>query len=172
MNWRCEKRAPNRLNSLNINSAEGFTLVEVLVTTLVISAGLIGFASLQLQAMRLTQESDLRSRAVSYAYDISDRIRANPGAAISGDYDGAPGASTTNCVSSSCNTGEMADYDQNAWKTLLDQLPSGAGAVTNNAGGSFTITVRWDEKRSGATGTSCPPAADTDLRCYQLNLTL
>jgi type IV pilus assembly protein PilV len=154
------------------NYASGFTLVEVLATTLVIAVGMLGLSALQLKVMRSTQQSYMRTQAVSYAYDMSDRIRANPAAATSGDYDGAPATSSTNCVSGACNTAQMADYDQNAWKTVLEQLPAGAGLVTNNTGGSFTITVRWDEDRAGAVGTNCPPASSADLRCYQLDVAL
>ena len=33
------------------------------------------------------------------------------------------------------------------------------------------LTVRWDDDRSGSTGTTCPPASDDDLDCYTLTVT-
>ena len=105
---------------------------------------------------------------------MADRMRANPVAALAGHYDGTPTSSETNCVGSenSCAPVAMAAYDQNAWLSALNQLPGGKGAIANNGSGSFTITVRWDENRSGATGTQCPPQSASDLRCYRFDLLL
>jgi type IV pilus assembly protein PilV len=53
------------------------TLVEVLVTLVLISVGLLGVAALQLTTLKNNQESYVRSQAAMLAADILDRMRSN-----------------------------------------------------------------------------------------------
>ena len=55
----------------------GFTLVEVLVTVVIFSVGLLGLAGLQATGIKLNHSSMLRSQATLLAYDIVDCMRAN-----------------------------------------------------------------------------------------------
>ena len=64
--------------------------------------------------------------------------------------------------------------DLNEWRTSVNRLPGGASEITqcDTADGcdglTHVITVYWDEARSGATGTNCPPISDLDRRCFRL----
>lgn len=121
----------------------GFTLVEALVATLVLSIGLLGVAGLQLSALRNNNTAAARAQASYLAYDIVDRMRANRDPAMTGlAYNIALGAVAT-------ATGTPAERDLNAWKTMLAAvLPSGDGAiVVNNTGGvgEAMITIQWEE---------------------------
>ena len=72
-------------------------------------------------------------------------------------------APAPNCVTASCTPTQQAAYDYYEWTTLAaNQLPSGFGTVTG-AGNQFTITVMWDEARTGATQQDC-----NNLYCYTL----
>ena len=55
----------------------GFSMVEVLVTLLIIALALLGTAGLQAYSMRLSQSSVLRSQAVFLVADLSERMEAN-----------------------------------------------------------------------------------------------
>lgn len=55
----------------------GISLVEVLVTLLLSSIGLLGLASLQLQALQATLDSAQRSQAAWLMYDLTERMRAS-----------------------------------------------------------------------------------------------
>ena len=169
----------NKMNTyLNTNSPRhrfrGFTLLEILITILVVSIGLLGLASLQISGMRANQMGFMRSQAVLAAYDMADRIRANPAAAAADSYNGSPAAATVDCVGAdnACTTEQMATYDKDAWLNTLTVLPGGAGEVVDDGSDNYTIIVRWDEERSGATGTNCPPKTAADLRCYSLGIAL
>ena len=71
----------------------GFTLVEVLITTVVTMIALTGLATLQVLALRAANSSLQRSQATALAYEIIDRMRLNRGAggltdtALGGGYD-------------------------------------------------------------------------------------
>ena len=56
----------------------GFTLVEVMVTIVVVSIGLLGLAGLQISGLRANMSSEARSKATLMANDIIERMRANP----------------------------------------------------------------------------------------------
>lgn len=62
-------------NRLNIN--RGFTLLEVLVSVLVLSFGLLGIAGLLLATVQNNTIASQRSTATFLAQDMADRIRQN-----------------------------------------------------------------------------------------------
>lgn len=159
----------------NIKFQSGFTLLEIMVAMVIFAVGMLGLAGIQALSLENTSSSYSRSQAVLLAYDMVDRMKANPTAG--NNYEIAVGTNVATpaklCNSVACNDNEMATFDHWQWKTALpDLLLSGAGQVVNTAGTSYTITVHWDEDRTGATGTTCPPADATDLRCFQLTTTL
>lgn len=122
----------------------GFTLVEVLVTMVILSAGLLGIAALHTATLRNNLDSALRSQASALASDIADRMRANRAVALTGTYNIAIGDATPPVT----GTPTLAQRDLNAWRTQLAQvLPAGTGAVALNPANSIcTITVQWGER--------------------------
>lgn len=155
------------------NRQQGFTLLEVLIALLVLSIGLLGLAALQTTGLRSNEMASMRTTSTMLAYDISDRMRANPQGTTDGDYvidSGAVTGTIPNCTSSDCTTTQLATFDLSQWKAAVGSLPGGLGDITQTAGPPLlhTITVRWDENRTGASGTDCPPQDSDDLRCFRL----
>lgn len=150
----------------------GFTLIEVLVSILLLSLGMLGLAGLQVSALKSGHGSYLKNQATALSYEIAERIRSNRGAVEAGHYDiGATELPATNpdCENSSCSTHEMAHYDLNEWKnTITMQLPAGDGAIRRN-GELITVELYWDERRNGATGTGCDPDNADDLACFDMS---
>jgi type IV pilus assembly protein PilV len=130
----------------------GFSMLEVLVALLVLSLGLLGLAALQTTAFKFNHESYQRTQAVIQAYDILDRIRANPIGRNAGLYNtvSPPGytvPSSQNCISVSCSAAQMVDYDISEWNSAnASLLAEGAGAVATDTSTSIrTITIQWRE---------------------------
>lgn len=139
-------------------SHRGFTLIEVLVTVVVVSIGLLGLAGLQINGLRANLSSEARSKATLLASDIIERMRANPLGIAGNNYDGidttaigcgaAPNpfcSNTSNAVADNCNSAEMAAFDAWVWACGLppananvvrsgvsNQLNQGIGRVTCN----------------------------------------
>lgn len=152
----------------------GFTMIEVLITAVILSLGLLGLAGMQATGLKSNHQAYMRSQATLLAYDISDRMRANMAGVKAGDYNNVSGIpqSYTDCQANSCTPAQMAIFDAYQWNTTLaSTLPSGQGTVTA-AGGILTVTVMWDHERSGATGTNCDPNDAADLKCFQVGLEL
>jgi type IV pilus assembly protein PilV len=122
--------------------SNGFSLVEILITLVVTSLGLLGAMAMQMTSLKHNQSAQHRTLATLAAYDIIDRMRANNDAALNGGYlvdlEEAPTSGTT-----------LANRDVIEWKnTLANWLPNGDGQITFDATNSvFTITVQWDESR-------------------------
>lgn len=148
----------------------GFSLVEVLVTVLILAIGLLGLAGLQLSSLRNNRTAYERSQATLLAYDIIDRMRANRAAANNGAYAIAldEGLSGVNCVGAAadCSAAQMADHDLDQWKCTLGKwtsdaacagiaaaLPEGDGAIalSNDV---VTVTIQWEENRAADTAAA------------------
>ena len=151
----------------------GDTMIEVLVTVLILAVGVLGAAAMQVTTLKNLNSSYSISVAEIVAEDFSERMRANPVAALANGYVHStnPGT-TTDCVANACSTANLANYDiESWWATLTGVLPAATGQVTRNAGtNTFVITVRWDDDRDGSTGTNCPVQSSVDLDCYRFNV--
>lgn len=166
-------------NSVFQRHAGGFTLMEVLVTIVILSVGLLGVAGLQLNSLRGNQNALESSVAVTLAMEAADRIRANrpgvrnevTGAADQVHYDliTAAGADP-GCINSYCSVAQIAQTDAFEWiSSVQNLLPGGEGVIcrdsTPNDGTSsaahgcdedpatdiFAIKVWWDHDRNPAT---------------------
>ncbi len=144
----------------------GFTLIEVMVALVIFTISLLGLAGLQAAALRDNHVANQNTVATQLAEDMAERLRANPTGVSNGSYnniDSDPGHE--DCYGSSCTPDAISRMDAHEWLTAIGEaLPSGRGRVTRVANG-FTITVMWDQERTGATGTDCSGNYDTDLKC-------
>ncbi|MCP5146238.1 MAG: type IV pilus modification protein PilV [Gammaproteobacteria bacterium] len=124
------------------NRQAGFTLIEVMVSVLVLGIGLLGLTALQAQGLRGGSSAQQRTQATLLAYDMIERLRADYPAAIAGDYnldvDEDPAEDATFQVE-----------QQSDWlDTLGNLLTNGDGAIDCDADGNCTITIQWDDSRA------------------------
>jgi type IV pilus assembly protein PilV len=149
--------------------ARGFTLVEVLVSLVILSIGLLGIAKLMLLSSHSNDSAYLRSQATDLAYEMLDNMRANSvqAAAPALAYNTLDTALATDpgfsCVATIPGA-NLALYDVYRWKLRLDAtsglapagaLPNGRGSVAaaTDANGQTTVTiiVSWDDSAAQAT---------------------
>lgn len=64
-------------------SSRGLTLIEVLVTIVITSIGLMGLISLQMQALKATQDAGNHSHVTWILNDLASRIKANKSSSLS-----------------------------------------------------------------------------------------
>lgn len=147
-------------------------MVEVLVAVLILAIGLIGLAALQAAGLRNNQTAYFRSVATELAYDIADRMRANPVGVRDSNYNHGQAASSSTCVNSDSTpltADVIAGCDLYQWNmALASKLPGGTGVVcldssqdigdssnpTNSCDGSgqvYAIKIWWNDDRKGST---------------------
>ncbi len=146
----------------------GSTLIEVLITLLIVSVGLLGMASVQLKSVSLNHSSYQRLQATNLAYDISDRIFINGAQARDGNYTIALGASAGLVTASDVTKADISD-----WLTMVGTLPAGEFSIgapqamlgdPNNIR-NYEVTVCWaDFKNSlNAVQPACGNQTDRDF---------
>lgn len=167
------RKHPGQSPGRHPSKQRGFSLIEVLVSLVVTSIGLLGLAGLQANGLRNNTTAYIRTIATQQAYDITDRMRANRAGIAAGDYDTITATvADPGCTAEggACTPAEMAAYDAYIWNSAnAALLPGGLGTVTR-AGDLFTVTLMWDEGRTGATGTGCDPANAADRLCLSFTL--
>jgi type IV pilus assembly protein PilV len=138
---------------------QGISMIEVLVSLLILSLGLLGVAGLQSTSLHSNQSAYLHSQATVAANDIIDRMRSNPEGVADGEYDDVDSdalPSDPNCIASTsgCTAAQLADHDIREWaQSSLSVLPSVTATVTlNNMGTAtdatddvFVVTINWDD---------------------------
>lgn len=145
----------------------GYSMVEVLVSILVLAVGVLGAAGMQLAATRTTQQSSYQTMALQLAADIADAVRAYTqdeqlAAALSQSFDldytstpGAPPQSAASCYFNACGTDAFADAQIQEWKArLATSFPKARLRICrdanpwNEAGEAF----KWDCGGDAASG--------------------
>ena len=163
--------APNA----SVRAARGFTLVEVLVSLIVISVGLLGIAKIQALAYASTGTAGVRSLAAIEAASLASAMHANRGywsvaspanasitlqgtlfASADSAFQAAlnladPGCIATDNSSVACaSPTTVAEYDLWHWARELKGVLPNSGAVITCPNGAppvnCTIAVTWNEK--------------------------
>ena len=156
----------------------GFTLVEALISVVIMSIGLLGVAALQTRSLGSTNTASKRSQAILLAGDLADRMRANRLAAdptASSHYanidpaDNACRAVHYNHTprAAVCTAEQLAADDLADWSAqIAGILPAGVGVVCRDStpndgsieqsacdgnGDAFAIKIFWTEKSDNRT---------------------
>jgi type IV pilus assembly protein PilV len=154
----------------------GATLIEVLISMLVLAVGILGLMGLQINGKRTTYEALQRSAAVNLAQDMLNRMRANPNVAptvtfLDDNYDTGGGTYTGDGVGggqvaappidcaaagAGCTPAQLAAFDLAAWEAQLDDAVTSNGLINptgcidvdlSAANGSLvTVMVAWESR--------------------------
>jgi type IV pilus assembly protein PilV len=156
----------------------GFTLVEALISVLIMSIGLLGVAALQTRSLGSTNTASKRSQAVLLAGDLADRMRSNR---LANDITAASNYSNIAAADNACRAVHFSDThnpvactavqlaadDLSDWNARIAALlPSGSGVVCRDgtpndgtvaapacdgAGNAYAIKIFWTEKSDNQT---------------------
>lgn len=124
----------------------GASLIEVLISVLILSVGLLGVAAMQATALRNGQSALERSQAVIESYAILDAIRANADAGRNGAYNRG-----MTCAAPS--GAGLVEGDIGRWITSMQNSlgPEACGEVNCVATTrTCRVTVRWNDGRGTA----------------------
>ncbi len=101
---------------------QGFTLIEVMISVLIFSVGLLGTAALQARAVQMATQNEDRSRAAILANEMVAQLWANQ----------------------SATPADLAGWKAKVANAAVSGLPNGVGAVATTASTSTAvITITW-----------------------------
>jgi type IV pilus assembly protein PilV len=154
---------------------QGFSLLELLVTLVVLSIGLLGIGLMQTTNLGLTKTAFTRTQAMLLASDIADRIRANENFAANYVTTSLTNnVAPTACINGSpCGGAALATTDIQDWSNrIVAEFPGGTGKIldaaatpaacagyapTAVAAGFMRVLITWSESATstGSEGTDC-----------------
>jgi type IV pilus assembly protein PilV len=141
----------------------GMTMIEVLVTLVIVSFGLLGVGALQLMSLQVNQGANQRTQASMLALSALDAIRGNRGNAP--NYARGFGAAVPAESSTNVHEQDLAAIVGQVQRVL----PGGDMRiqVTNIAGlqpfYQVNVTVRWNENDRQLDRTSASAPAPTQI---------
>lgn len=143
-------------------SQSGVSLIEVLVSMLVLALGMVGLAALQARTVSYQLGSGQRAQLSGLLADYAERVRSNlnqaPGVAASSGYlydatwsnqAADVAAASVDCAASgaSCSGAALASYDMAQWRSAVRRsLPRGSVRVTGDARTGINVTFMWTDK--------------------------
>jgi len=160
------------------NSArqQGVGLIEVLIALLIFAMGILGLATMQINAKRTGYDALQRSIATALTRDVIERMRSNPSTDALNVYGTANnlGGGTIgtqpspNCNAAECSITELATHDLWEWEQALDGaaesingnnaggLVSPKACITYN-GGVVTVAIAWKGHKGqlNPSGSTC-----------------
>ena len=115
----------------------GSTLIEVLVSIVILSIGLLGTAGLLVNSMRTVSEQGNAVAASALARELGERMMANPSVALQTtgnpflfDSTVAWPSSTVDCKTNFCNQADRTAWDLSEWKKrVLNAGPTGTARI-------------------------------------------
>lgn len=137
-----------------LKAQRGVALLEVLVSFLILSVGLVGFSALQARALKATQSTLQRTKAAMLANSILDSMRANRAIAIT--------SPSGYLVAKTCTTptasATLADNDRAVWftnlKNAFGKFDSTCADLNCDITGLCTVNIYWDDSRAlGGSGS-------------------
>lgn len=122
----------------------GFSLLEVLISVVILGVGLLGLGSLQTVGVQNNNSAFQRSQATLLSYEIVEAMRANRWGAINGRYNRGFGDADPD------PTASMAAMDISLWlDNVSGTLAGGEGSINVNSSGDVTVRIRWlDDRQS------------------------
>ena len=160
----------------------GAGLIEILISLTILAVGLLGVLSLQAKGLSSNQRAIFATDATLVANEMAEYILSvgNGSGANAGQFNSTntdTGTYTSQDCSASCSIAQQVEDAQFEWDRIISNsdtssLPNAYGEVSWSAP-VYTITVRWDQDRTGATGTDCTSGdTETDLTCFSLQVVL
>ena len=162
----------------------GVGLIEVMVALLVLAIGVLGYAGMQLTALKSAEDANNRAQATLLGQDALERFLANEEAMDTFmNVDNWPNASVpsgekpdrlNDCITQSCDADELADWeiDMLAWQAA-NFLPGGmiAAGECQHAAGISCVVISWNDQQPEDSMTNDGVNVDDGATCVVLEVT-
>lgn len=144
-----------QLDSINIKQS-GSSLIEVMIALFVLAIGLLGVLAMQVNAIKLNQNSYLYSQAAMLVNDIHEAMRANTTQTNSyalNFSEATPTLPSCTTAGTDCSSAQIRDWNLNQWRTNVESLlPGGESEIAMVPPSEFVIRVRFQIDIDESTG--------------------
>lgn len=159
--------SPSRQAGMKRRAERGFTMIEILVSMLIVAIGLLGLAGLQTTAQQAQIESYSRAQALALLQDMVERINANRYSAncfafTTDTTNGVPYLGTTDTANPSnhftpaCTSGSNTASASNAMTSWDTELTGGAERSSSNTKIGAIVGARGCVSVANDPGTGIP----------------
>lgn len=159
-----------------MKAARGFSMIEVLITLVLVCIGVLGMVALQGRTVQYTQDASQRNTAAALANDLVELIRANPaGLPGSSGFYKAAGTAFPDAPNGGCgSTTNVASEQLACWGQKAGRLLPGAASLLTSdfyicrsleanscstSGSAVEIRLAWTVKAGecmdDSTSTTC-----------------
>ena len=161
----------------------GVGLIEVMIALLVLAIGVLGYAGMQLTALKAAEDANNRAQATLLGQDALERFLANETAMATytnvdewPDESATPGekpAKLNDCITKSCSADDLASWDVSmlAWQAA-NRLPAGMIAVDEckHATGISCVVISWNDDEPDDCMTNAGVNTDEGTSCVVLEV--
>lgn len=164
-------------NTRRANS--GFTLIEVMVTLILLTIGMLGLVAMQGRGIQYTTDSAQRNNAAMLATSLLEQIRANPSQLDKYLLTELPAADT--CDTSAAILASDVDQQLTCWSNKVRLLLPDADALKDQfyicrssspgicaAGSAVEIQIAWRAGGDGCLDASAPANSDPSICRFRL----
>jgi type IV pilus assembly protein PilV len=167
-----------------LSSERGFSMIEVLVSIVIVAVGLLGMAGLSARTTTAEYEAYQRAQALILLSDMVDKINANRKAAgcyaISDPSSGSPALGTGSTLTPACNAygtaaeqaravADLTDWNNKLLGAAETQSGNAVGVMTGARGcvsldplsNTYQVAVAWQ----GMAPTVAPTSVDATWLC-------
>ncbi|MDD0844523.1 type IV pilus modification protein PilV [Pseudomonas sp. Gutcm_11s] len=157
----------------------GFTLIEVLVTLVLLTIGMLGLVAMQGRGIQYTSDSAQRNNAVMLANELLEQIRANPSALSDFSMKKLPEIGT--CDTSTAIQVNDVEKQLTCWANKVRLILPEAEALKDEfyvcrsatpgscaAGSAIEIQLAWRAAGGNCLDDSAEANADTSICHFRL----
>jgi type IV pilus assembly protein PilV len=121
-------------------------MIEILVTVLMLSFGLLGMSALQSRALQGSVSSLQRSQAVIFSQYMLDVMRIDRENAKGGSYN-----TPRICAPNAFNTPSFPDTSRREWLQLVqgDMGSTACTVITCDSKYVCSVQIEWDDSKAG-----------------------
>ena len=157
-----------------LRQRRGFTMIEVLVTLVILLFGLLGIAGMMAKGQRAAYEALQRQQALAMVADMAERILGNrtqaaayataapltqpAGASYGLYYADLLKSNITNCAGANCTAADLQRYDIAMWEGLMLGYSERLVAGTTSVGGILNANGCIVELANTSANCPTPPS--------------
>ncbi len=150
-----------------MHKQKGFSLLEVLITLVIISFGLLGIAGVIVNSLKNNQSSYSRSQATWLANDIIERMRANRSTAELSPSPYGLAMTETAPIDTSIPSTDLTEWRE----SLVNTMPSGGtGSVSMDGNKKVTVIVQWNDSRASGDKVDVDERVTIGLKNQQITI--